>query len=172
MISTVSQILLLPLAQKKMFDSLYDALSSDISAQFSSIRKNTVDDAYTYLSATKPSAVLVVDVGLTSKRNTHLQQSLARYASQITRVSPCLLSVTVVTMVIMAASYPIILPEAWEYLLRKANRTLIHLVISTTSIDIWNWVYWHITWSREVYVNVRVAYIYINKCIWCNESEF
>lgn len=112
MISTASQILLLPLAQKKMFDSLYDALSSEISAQFSFIRKNTVDDVYTYLSATKPFAVLVVDVGLTSKRNTHLQQFLARYASQITRVSPCLLSVTMVTVVIMAASYPIILPEA------------------------------------------------------------
>lgn len=58
------------------------------------------------------------------------------YASQITRVSPCLLSVAVVAVVIMAASYSITLPEAWEYLLREANRTLVHLVISTTSIDI------------------------------------
>jgi hypothetical protein len=58
------------------------------------------------------------------------------YASQITRVSPCLLSVAVVAVVIMAASYPIALPEAWKYLLREANRTLVHLVISTTSIDI------------------------------------
>lgn len=58
------------------------------------------------------------------------------YASQITCVSPCLLSMGVVAVVIMAASYPITLPEAWEYLLREANRTLVHLVISTTSIDI------------------------------------
>ena len=26
------------------------------------------------------------------------------------------------------------------------------------------------TWSRGVYVDVRVAYTYINKCIWCNGS--
>ena len=58
------------------------------------------------------------------------------YASQITRVSPYLLSVAVVAVVITAASYPITLPEAWEYLLREANLTLVHLVISNTSIDI------------------------------------
>jgi hypothetical protein len=59
-------------------------------------------------------------------------------ASQIARVSPYLLSVAVVAVVIMVASYPITLPEAWEYLLREANRTLVHLVTSTTSMDIWN----------------------------------
>ena len=38
------------------------------------------------------------------------------YASQITRISPCLLSVAVVAVVIMVESYPITLPKAWEYL--------------------------------------------------------
>ena len=27
-------------------------------------------------------------------------------------------------------------PEAWEYLFRAANRSLVHLVTSTTSMDI------------------------------------
>lgn len=80
MANTAPQILLLPLEQEEMFNELYGDFCSDISAQFSSIRKTTVDDAYTYLSGTKPSAVLVVDGGLASKRNTHLHQSLARYA--------------------------------------------------------------------------------------------
>ena len=43
------------------------------------------------------------------------------YASQITHVSPCLLSVAVVMMVIMAVFYPITLPEGWEYLIKEAN---------------------------------------------------
>ena len=56
-------------------------------------------------------------------------------------------------------------------LLTYGNKSnLVHPVTSITSMDIWNWVYWHITWPRWVYVDVRVAYAYINKCIWCNGS--
>ena len=74
------QILLLLLAQHELFDNMYGQLCSEISTKFSTVRKNTVDDAYTFLSSTKPSAVLVADGGVALKRNTHLQRSLVRYA--------------------------------------------------------------------------------------------
>ncbi len=77
---TTPQVLLLLLAQHGLFDNMYGQLYSEISAKFSTVRKNTVDDAYAFLSSTNPSAVLVADGGVALARNTHLQKSLVRYA--------------------------------------------------------------------------------------------
>ena len=80
MADTAPQILIVLLAQKELFDDMYGPFCSRLSTQFSFVRKNTIDDAYTYLSGANPSAVLVADGGLASKQNGHLQKSLVRYA--------------------------------------------------------------------------------------------
>ena len=77
---TTTQILLLPLAQEELFNQMYTPLCSQISAKYTTVRKTTVDDAYSFISSSKPAAVLIADGGLALKKNNHLQRSLIRYA--------------------------------------------------------------------------------------------
>ena len=77
---TTTKILLLPLAQDELFNQLYTPLCSQISSKYPTVRKTTIDDAYNFLSSSKPAAVLVADGGLALRKNNHLHRSLVRYA--------------------------------------------------------------------------------------------
>jgi len=79
MTAPAPQVLVLPLADETKFNEIYSGLYSAISGLYLTVRKTTVDDAYSFLLSHGPSAVLV-DGGLASTQHQHLQKQLARYA--------------------------------------------------------------------------------------------
>lgn len=79
MTTPIPEVLVLTLADATKFDRIYSGFYSAISELYVTVRKTTVDDAYSFLLNHAPSAVLV-DGGLASMQHQHLQKQLARYA--------------------------------------------------------------------------------------------